>query len=108
MTIEGSSKRSRKDENWQIKFSPLDTDIVKDSGNDLITILAIISIFLVKRILVDDGSVVEVLMWKAFKEINLDESLLKPIGSIYGFTSQSIRAKSIITLSIMLGQRSIQ
>ena len=28
MTVEGSSKRARDDENWQIKFSPLDMDIV--------------------------------------------------------------------------------
>ena len=28
MTIEGSSKRAKEDESWQIKFSPLDTDIV--------------------------------------------------------------------------------
>ena len=50
MTIEGSSKRAKKDESWQIKFSPLDTDIVQDSGNDLIAVSAIVNIFLVKRI----------------------------------------------------------
>ena len=30
MAIEGSSKRAKEDESWQIKFSSLDTDIVQD------------------------------------------------------------------------------
>ena len=88
MTIEGSSKRPKEDENQQIKFSSLDTDIVKGNGNDLIAISTVISIFLVERILVDDGSVVEELMWKAFKEMNLDKSLLRPTELIYGFANK--------------------
>ena len=40
-------------------------------------------------------------MWKAFKEMGLDESQLR---SIYGFANLPIRVKSIITLSVMLGQ----
>ena len=53
----------------------------------------------------DDGSVVELLMWKVFKEMNLDESLLRLIRLIYGFANQPIRAKGIITLSVTLGQK---
>ena len=57
-----------------------------------------------ERILIDDGSVVEVLMWKAFKEMRLEESQLKPSGPIYGFANQPIRPKGIITLLITIGQ----
>ena len=102
MAIEGSSKRAKEDESWQIKFSPLDTDIVQD--NDPIAVSAIINTFLVERILIDDGSAVEVLMWKAFKEMRLEESQLKPSGPIYGFANQPIRRKGIITLPITIGQ----
>ena len=72
------------------KILPLDTDIVQDSDNDPIAVSAIINTFLVERILIDDGSAVEVLMWKAFKEIGLEESQLKPSGPIYGFANQPI------------------
>ena len=72
MTVEGSSKRARDDENWQIKFSPLDTDIVQDDGKDPIVVSAVINTFLVERILFDDGSAVEVVMRKAFQEMGLD------------------------------------
>ena len=104
MMIKGSSKRPQKDKNWQIKFSSLDTNIVEDNGNDSIAIFAIISIFLVERILVDDGSPIQVLMWKTFKQTGLDESELRPIRLIYDFSNQTIRAKGIITLSVTFGQ----
>ena len=85
--IEGSFKKPREEGDWQIKFSPFDTEIVENDDNDPIVISPVINTFLVERILVDDGSVVEVLMWKSFKEINLEESLLRPIGPIYGFAN---------------------
>ena len=50
-------------------------DILKDNGNDTIVIYSIINNFLVERIFVDDGSVVKVLMYDAFKKMGLDESL---------------------------------
>ena len=102
--IEGSFKKPREEGDRQIKFSPFDTEIVENDDNDLIVISAVINTFLVEKILVDDGSVVEVLMWKSFKEINLEESLLRPTGPIYGFANQPIRAKGIIMLPVMLRQ----
>ena len=105
MTIEGSSKRLNQDENWQINFSTLDADIVKDNGNDLIAILAVIGTYLVERIMVDDESAMEVLMWEVFKGMDLNESLLRPVGSIYGFVNQLIQIKGLVTLPVTLDQR---
>ena len=68
MIVEGLTKRAKKDESWQIKFSPLDTDIIQDNDNDPIAVSVIINTFLVERILIDDGSAIEVLMWKASKK----------------------------------------
>ena len=104
MVVEGSSKRFKEDEHWQIKFSPLDTDIVQDSGNDPIAISTIINRFLVKRILIDDGSALEVLIWKAFQGMGLDESQFRPARPIYGFANQPIRAKGVIILLVTIGQ----
>ena len=61
ITIEGSSKRAKKDESWQIKFSSLDTDIVQDSGNDPIAV-STINTFLLERILINDSNTIKVLM----------------------------------------------
>ena len=65
MTIAKMFKKPRQ-EDWQIKFSALDADIVEGSGNDSIAISALINNFLVERILVDDGNTVEVLMYETF------------------------------------------
>ena len=76
-----------------------------EDNNDLIVISIVINNFGVDRILVDDGSVVEVLICDSFKKINLDESLLRPIGSIYGFTNQPIKVKGLVNLLITLRMR---
>ena len=57
---------------------------MEDNGNNPIIIFFVINNYLVERILVDDGSAADVLMWDAFKKIGLDESLLRPERSIYG------------------------
>ena len=77
---------------------------MQDNGNDPIAVSAIINTFLVERILIDDGSIVEVLMWKAFQGMGLDENQLRPVGPIYEFFNQSIQAKRVITLPIIIGQ----
>ena len=60
---------------------------MQDDGNDPIAVSTVINTFLVERILIDDGSAIEVLMWKVFQEMGLDESQLKPSGPIYGFAN---------------------
>ena len=75
---------------------------MEDNENDPIVISAIIGTYLVERILVDNESVVEVLMWAAFKGIGLDESQLRPAGSIYYSPNQSIRAKGLMILLVTL------
>ena len=56
-------------------------------------------------ILVDNGSVVEVLFYDAFKKMGLDDTLLRPTGPIYGFTNQLIKVKGVITLFVTLNQK---
>ena len=74
-----------------------------DDNNDPIIIFAVINNFGVGIILVDDGNAVKVLIYDAFKKMNLDESLLKPTGPIYDFTNQPIKVKALINLPITLG-----
>ena len=87
MAINASTKRPRRHEDWQINFSPHEENITDDDSNDPIIISSVINNFRVDRILVNDGSVVEVLIYDAFKKMNLDKSLLRLIGLIYGFTN---------------------
>ena len=87
MAIGKSSKKSRYEEEWQIKFSALDVNILEDGRNDPIVISIVICTYLVERIWIDDRSAVEVLIYKAFKGMGLDESLFRPTRLIYGFVN---------------------
>ena len=87
MRINGSSKRSKQKEDWQINFFSLDADIVEENENNPIAISIDINNYLVERILVDDGSAVKVLMYDAFKKMGLDESIFKLVGQFYDFSN---------------------
>ena len=75
---------------------------MEDNDNDPILIFSIINNFVVERIMVCDGSVMEVLIFNAFKNMGLDESLLRLVGPIYGFANQPIKVKGLITLIVTL------
>ena len=87
ITIKESSKKSHQKKEWQIKFSALDVNILEDGRNDPIVISIVICTYLVERIWIDDRSAVEVLIYKAFKGMGLDESLFRPTRLIYGFAN---------------------
>lgn len=78
--------------------------MVPDDGNDLIFITVSIANFDVKRILIDVGSVVEVLSLDAFPAIELMKMDLKLAKPIYGFANQPIRVLTQVTLLVTLGQ----
>ena len=67
MTIDALIKKQRLDD-WQFNFLTNDFDILEDNDNDPIVISSIVNNLLVERILVDDGSVVEVLIFDAYKK----------------------------------------
>ena len=90
---EKRSKRARKNENPlpNIIFGPEDGQHVQHSHNDTLVISAHIQNFLVKRLLIDDGSAVNALSWDAYKSMGGSITNLKviksPITSFYGGTT---------------------
>ena len=57
-----------------------------------------------ERILVDDGSAVEVLIFDALKKMGFAESIMRPTRPVYGFSNQPFKVKGLITLLVTLGQ----
>lgn len=57
-----------------------------------------------KRILVDDGAAVEILLWESFKAMHFDEGYLRPKKPVFGFANQSVAVKGQVTLPVKLGQ----
>ena len=59
----------------------------------------------VHRILVDNGSSVDILYYQAFQKMGLKNSNLRPSPNlIYGFTKDSVTPMGVITLPMMVGE----
>ncbi|VFQ91465.1 unnamed protein product [Cuscuta campestris] len=83
-----------------------DRDLPRTGGdhNDPLVITMDINGADVARVLVDTGSSVNVLYIDAFKKLNLDRSMLRPLQTpLSGFTRASIEAEGQITLPVTLG-----
>lgn len=65
-------------------------------------VLVTVADFEVKRILVNNKSVVEVLSWEAYQKMGLKEQALSKAGLLYSFANHPAEVKGSITLPITL------
>ncbi|KAM6583079.1 hypothetical protein CsatB_010081 [Cannabis sativa] len=87
-----------------IVFMESDARWVHHPHSDALVIIANIGGDNVHRILVDNGSSVNLLNFQAFKQMGLQEKDLRPMtSSIYGFTGDVIAIRGMIILPITLG-----
>ncbi|KAM6543742.1 hypothetical protein CsatB_008189 [Cannabis sativa] len=87
-----------------IIFMESDARWVHHPHSDALVIVANIGGDNVHRILVDNGSSVNLLNFQAFKQMGLQEKDLRPMtSSIYGFSGDVIAIKGMIKLPITLG-----
>ncbi|KAH1122323.1 hypothetical protein J1N35_005483 [Gossypium stocksii] len=85
------------------KFGNDDEELVcNKEANDPMVVSATISGYKVKRILVDNGSVVEVLTWEAYQNMGLKGYVLSKDGSLYGFVNHSVQVKGSTSLPVTL------
>ncbi|XP_030478017.1 uncharacterized protein LOC115695060 [Cannabis sativa] len=91
-----------------ITFMESDARWVHHPHSDALVIVANIGGDNVHRILVDNGSSVNLLNFQSFKQMGLHEKDLRPIASsIYYFTDDVIALKGMIKLTITLGTASV-
>ena len=88
-----------------IIITPEDGSHVKQPHNDALVISAHIKNYLVRRMLVDDGSAVNVLTWEAFRTMEGSSVELKPITNpITSFCGGTIKPMGSVELNIELGE----
>lgn len=100
--LEAPTKCLKQPEKWSITFTEEDFAIFQDAGNDAIGVSAMISNFKVNRILVDAGSYVEVITYKAYQQLKLADENISPMGPIFGFANQPIPVKGYILLTMTM------
>ena len=92
-----------------ITITPEDGLHVKQPHNDTLVINTHIKNYLVKKMLVDDGSAVNVLTWEAFRSMGGSSVELKPITNpITSFCGGTVKPMGSVELNIELGERDSQ
>ena len=78
------------------QFSSGDVDIVVDNDNDPIVVSIIIGNYQVQRVLIDDGSIVEILSYDVFRKMGLDDSSLKLATSFMILSTSPSKLKVLL------------
>ena len=109
--VGGGSKRLRGEEGVDsvISFFEKDLEGVDNPNNDSVIISMTIAKHLVKRILVDSGSLIDVLGYDVFVQMNLSHESLRYVTTpLMGFTGDSVRVEGEITLPVTAGMSPCQ
>ena len=87
-----------------MSFNEEDTKGVKQPHNDPLVIMLTIEGFNTKRILVDNGSSVDIIYLPDFQQLKLDPGRLRPFDSpLVSFSGDRVYPKGIVTLTVTVG-----
>ncbi|XP_065626703.1 uncharacterized protein LOC136066384 [Quercus suber] len=95
-------KQRRTDQD--MTFNESDSRGVKQPHNDPLVIKLTIERFKTKRVLVDNGSSVDIIYFSAFQQLKLDPNRLRPFDSpLVSFSGDRVYPRGIVTLTITVG-----
>ncbi|XP_074323249.1 uncharacterized protein LOC141660185 [Apium graveolens] len=101
--VEEAPKRARK--GVAMKFDDFDLEGVKFPHDDTLDITPIIGNIQVKKVLVDNGASIDILLYDTFIRMGYNDSQLAPTDMpIYGFTGVECPVEEIIKLPLTMGQ----
>ena len=87
-----------------MSFNKANARGVKQPHNDSLVIMLNIEGFNAKRILVDNGSSVDIIYLSAFQQLKLDPKRLCPFESPFiNFNGDRVYPKGIVTLTVTVG-----
>ena len=87
-----------------MNFSEEDVRGVKQPHNDPLVIMLTVEGFNTRRILMDNGSSVDIIYLSAFQQLKLDPGRLCPFDSpLFSFSGDRVYPKGIVTLMVTVG-----
>ncbi|XP_028108645.1 uncharacterized protein LOC114307433 [Camellia sinensis] len=97
-------KRGKTEEKNVVNFSSRDLERIQTPHNDALVVTLRVKDFDVKHILIDQGSLVEIIYYNAFKQLKLRDTDLAPAtSSLVGFNSQPEWPTGKIILLVKVG-----
>nr|XP_027088503.1 uncharacterized protein LOC113709849 [Coffea arabica] len=101
-TGESSAKRLKMYE--EIIYGPEDAVPLASNNHEAIVIEVITCNFKVRKVYIDNGSAIDVLYYKTFKELQLEDRQLVPVRTpLIGFAGPPVRPEGMITLQVTVG-----
>ncbi|XP_052728478.1 uncharacterized protein LOC128195277 [Vigna angularis] len=87
-----------------ITFTDEDFHAPDPDEDDLMVITAVIARYSVGKVLVDQGSSVNILYWKTFQQMDISEDLITPYNEqIVGFSGERVDTRGYVDLRTCLG-----
>ncbi|XP_027150455.1 uncharacterized protein LOC113750706 [Coffea eugenioides] len=100
---ESSNKRLKMYE--EIVYGPEDAVPLASNNHEAIVIEVITCNNKVKKVYIDNGSAIDVLYYKTFKELQLEDKQLIPVRTpLIGFAGPPVRPEGMITLTVTIGE----
>ncbi|KAF3452063.1 hypothetical protein FNV43_RR08159 [Rhamnella rubrinervis] len=91
-------------EPYSITFTDADSRGVHHPHDDALVITMNVANCMVRRILVDNGSSVDILYWDAFKQMGIGKEKLDPASApLFGFAGERVIPEGCITLPVTAG-----
>nr|XP_027102744.1 uncharacterized protein LOC113723988 [Coffea arabica] len=101
-TGESSAKRLKVYE--EIIYGPEDAVPLASNNHEAIVIEVVTCNYKVKKVYIDNGSAIDVLYYKTFKELQLEDRQLIPVRTpLIGFAGPPVRPEGMITLMVTVG-----
>ena len=95
--------------NQDIYFLEEDARGVKQPHDDLLVIMIMIEGFNTKRVLVNNGSSVDIIYLSAFQQLKVDPKRLRPFESpLISFSGDKVYPRGIVTLTVTAGLHPLQ
>lgn len=92
-----------------ICFLEEDARGVKQPHDDPLVIMILIEGFNTRRVLVDNGSLADIIYLSAFQQLKLDQRRLRPFDSpLVSFSGDKVYPKGIVTLMVTVGSHPFQ
>ena len=102
--LSGRSLRRRTTEEQAITFTDEDAERVHHPHDDAIVITLLFVDYTTRRVLVDNGSLADILYYPTFQQIRLGRDQLCPVNlPLVGFGGMKVQPVDIITLPMVVG-----
>ncbi|XP_071933596.1 uncharacterized protein [Coffea arabica] len=87
----------------EITFGPRDAVLLASGNHEAIVIDVVTNNYRVKKVYVDQRSAVDILFYRVFRELDLEDGQLTPVRTpLVGFTGTPINSEGMITLMVMV------